>query len=373
MSTIAEMPSTEADSSKTSQKVTSDVTTASSAKPKVEKKKKTKKKSKRRTRKPVPKTKVVVRRLPPNLPQDIFMNSVKPWTAEDIVTYSLYVPGKLSKSKAKESVFSRAYFQFKTMEHVILFHQGFDGHLFVDSRGNEYRAVVEFAPYQKVPKEHKTVDVRQGTIDQDQDYLDFLESLKAEENASQQEQSEPMDGLSQIERLENRIAMVTAKTLAAEQANKPKTTPLLEHLRAQKAAQAAAKAKAAAKKSARRKAEKQAKKTTEQPSSPLANTTEAGEKTEKKKRRDRGKKKESTEKTNSEDGQAKPRPPKEPKANKPRNKPSQEINSDSSKPKKPNSRRQNNPDKTNKPPQVVKILNRQASATPSSSSASSTK
>lgn len=75
--------------------------------------------------------------------------------------------------------------------------------------GVESRAVVEFAPYQKIPKEHKTADVRQGTIDEDQDYLDFLESLKAEENKQQEDVNEPVDGLTQIERLENRIAMVT--------------------------------------------------------------------------------------------------------------------------------------------------------------------
>lgn len=79
--------------------------------------------------------------------------------------------------------------------------------------GNEYRAVVEFAPYQRIPKEHKTQDVRQGTIDQDQDYLDFLESLKAEERSQSELLNEPADGLSQIERLENRIAMVTGKKI----------------------------------------------------------------------------------------------------------------------------------------------------------------
>lgn len=77
--------------------------------------------------------------------------------------------------------------------------------------GNEYRAVVEFAPCQRIPKEHKTQDVRQGTIDEDQDYLDFLESLKAEEKSQSELLNEPADGLSQIERLENRIAMVTGK------------------------------------------------------------------------------------------------------------------------------------------------------------------
>lgn len=31
--------------------------------------------------------------------------------------------------------------------------------------GNEYRAVVEFSPFQKIPKEHKPADSRQGTIE----------------------------------------------------------------------------------------------------------------------------------------------------------------------------------------------------------------
>lgn len=107
----------------------------------------------------------------------------------------------------------------------------------------------------------------------DPDYLKFLDSLKAE----QEKKDEPSDvgeGGSQLERLENRLAMVTGKwerfilsmmmilyshfqcqiaqTLAAEQANKPKTTPLLEHIRAQKAAQAAARAKAQAAKAAKK-------------------------------------------------------------------------------------------------------------------------
>jgi hypothetical protein len=38
-------------------------------------------------------------------------------------------------------------------------------------------AVVEFAPYQKIPTEKKKVDARMGTIEKDEDYLSFLESL----------------------------------------------------------------------------------------------------------------------------------------------------------------------------------------------------
>lgn len=60
-------------------------------------KKRVKKKSKRQPRKNTLKTKVVVRRLPPNLPEKIFFNAVKPWISEETTDYSLYVPGKLSK------------------------------------------------------------------------------------------------------------------------------------------------------------------------------------------------------------------------------------------------------------------------------------
>ena len=46
------------------------------------------------------------------------------------------------------------------------FSQAYDGHTFRDKAGNESRAVVEFAPYQKLPSEKKKVDSRAGTIEQ---------------------------------------------------------------------------------------------------------------------------------------------------------------------------------------------------------------
>jgi hypothetical protein len=47
--------------------------------------------------------------------------------------------------------------------------------------GNEHEAVVEFAPYQKVvlPKENRRRDPKLNTLDQDPDYLRFLELLAA--------------------------------------------------------------------------------------------------------------------------------------------------------------------------------------------------
>ena len=38
--------------------------------------------------------KTVVRRLPPNLPEDIFWQSVGKWVTEETVTWKVYYPGK---------------------------------------------------------------------------------------------------------------------------------------------------------------------------------------------------------------------------------------------------------------------------------------
>jgi len=49
--------------------------------------------------------------------------------------------------------------------------------------GNEYPAIVEFAPFQRIPKlrSNRKKDPRAGTIENDPYYLDFVEALKAEE------------------------------------------------------------------------------------------------------------------------------------------------------------------------------------------------
>jgi len=40
-------------------------------------------------------TKVIVRRLPPNLPEDVFYDSISEWL--ESITWKSYFPGKLSK------------------------------------------------------------------------------------------------------------------------------------------------------------------------------------------------------------------------------------------------------------------------------------
>lgn len=66
---------------------------------------------------------------------------------------------------AKHVVFSRAYINFKQAEDVYDFKAKFDGHLFVGSRGNQYRCAVEYAPFQKVPAPQTKKPALQGTIE----------------------------------------------------------------------------------------------------------------------------------------------------------------------------------------------------------------
>jgi regulator of nonsense transcripts 3 len=83
----------------------------------------------------------------------------------------------------KEDIPSRAYIQFNNAEQISIFSKEYDGHVFRDkqgdlspswiarvtdtSSGKESYAVVEFAPFQKIPppKERVKIDSRVGTIE----------------------------------------------------------------------------------------------------------------------------------------------------------------------------------------------------------------
>lgn len=41
--------------------------------------------------------KTVVRRLPPNLPEDVFWQSVQQWVTDETATWKVFYPGKLKK------------------------------------------------------------------------------------------------------------------------------------------------------------------------------------------------------------------------------------------------------------------------------------
>ncbi|CAE6521032.1 unnamed protein product [Rhizoctonia solani] len=125
----------------------------------------------------VPKLKVVIRRLPPNLPEHVFWQSVAQWVTDESSSWKLYVPGKLRTKLNRENAPSRAYVEFVTPEAVIAFNRDYNGHVFRDKQGNESVAVIEYAPYQKVPHEKRKADAKIGTIEADEDFNSFLEAL----------------------------------------------------------------------------------------------------------------------------------------------------------------------------------------------------
>lgn len=102
--------------------------------------------------------KTVIRRLPPNLPEEIFWQSVQSWATEDTTVWKTYYPGKLRKRYAvlesrvnrssyhlfsanKENIPSRAYIAFKTKEQLALFSREYDGHVFRDKTGAILRSL----------------------------------------------------------------------------------------------------------------------------------------------------------------------------------------------------------------------------------------
>lgn len=124
-------------------------------------------------------TKVVIRRLPPTMTEEQFLEQISPVPAND---YMYFVKGNKSLGP---HAFSRAYINFVNQEEIFIFKEKFDDYIFVDEKGNEYPAMVEYAPFQKIPKRRsRKRDPKCGTIEQDPEYLKFLESLEQPEEVS---------------------------------------------------------------------------------------------------------------------------------------------------------------------------------------------
>ncbi|XP_003706689.1 UPF3 regulator of nonsense mediated mRNA decay [Megachile rotundata] len=161
-----------------------------------------------------PMTKVVIRRLPPTMTQDQFLEQVSPLPEHD---YLYFVKADMSMG---QFAFSRAYINFIEQQDIFMFREKFDNYVFVDSKGTEYPAVVEFAPFQRLPKKRvgKKKDLKCGTIESDPYYISFLESLKNQE-------------------AESNVAQPKTEYSYQPPDNTPKkvtTTPLLEYLKQRK-------------------------------------------------------------------------------------------------------------------------------------------
>ncbi|KAH7346417.1 putative regulator of nonsense transcripts 3A [Rhexocercosporidium sp. MPI-PUGE-AT-0058] len=131
------------------------------------------------------KLKTIVRRLAPGLTQEEFTTILgDEWTlGQGKVDWFRYKPGKDSKDASKPSKPSRAYFHLTNESHLLSLSEAVRLSIFEDAT-NTYNSscligppTVEFAPYGRTPAGRRRVDARAGTIDQDLEFMAFLEDL----------------------------------------------------------------------------------------------------------------------------------------------------------------------------------------------------
>ncbi|XP_063992966.1 regulator of nonsense transcripts 3A isoform X2 [Diachasmimorpha longicaudata] len=160
------------------------------------------------------KSMVVIRRLPPSMTQTQFIEQVSPLPDHD---YLHFVKADMSLG---QHAFSRAYINFTDQKDIFMFREKFDNYVFVDSKGTEYPAVVEFAPFQRLPKKRvvRKKDIKCGTIETDPYYVTFLESLKNLEADAAGAQPKTEFSFQPFDNSQKRVT----------------TTPLLEYLKQRK-------------------------------------------------------------------------------------------------------------------------------------------
>lgn len=129
----------------------------------------------RKAKEEKPHSKIVVRRLPPTMTKEMFLDQVSPLPEVD---YMYYIQGDTNNGF---NPFSRAYLNFINQDDLFSFSRTFDNYVFLDAKGQEYPAIVEFAMFQRVPKQRpKKKDPLMGTIESDPSYITFKENLLAE-------------------------------------------------------------------------------------------------------------------------------------------------------------------------------------------------
>ena len=163
----------------------------------------------KRVEKELHQNKVIIRRLPPDITEERFTEIINPFPDH---TYFYLAPGDHTLGPLG---CSRAYIAFENEDEIVSFRDQYDGMILESEKGGKYRAVVEFAPYQGVPKKpKKKLDARCGTIDKDSDFQSFMQSLE--------NRPEPRPSVSLETYLEE---------LEASRIKDVQVTPLIEYLR----------------------------------------------------------------------------------------------------------------------------------------------
>lgn len=119
----------------------------------------------------------MVRHLPPTMTEKEFLEQVDPLPENE---YYYYCPADWSLG---QEATCRAYIDMspKDIGEVIQFRDRFDGYVFVDSKGAEYVAIVEYAPFQWFLKNKaRSHDNKVNTIEKESHFQEFLQKLAEE-------------------------------------------------------------------------------------------------------------------------------------------------------------------------------------------------
>ncbi|KAJ4414275.1 hypothetical protein N0V85_003209 [Neurospora sp. IMI 360204] len=129
--------------------------------------------------------KVVVRRLPPLLTEEEFFKILgDEWKmGHGKVDWFSYWPGKSSQHPSRPSRPSRAYLHVIRKDDLLMLSQAVQNVVWEDAKESYNDPVlilpptVELSIHKKIPSDKKRLDNRQGTIDQEPEFMAFLESL----------------------------------------------------------------------------------------------------------------------------------------------------------------------------------------------------
>lgn len=165
-------------------------------------------------------SRVVIRHLPPTMSEEQFLDQISPLPDHN---YFHYAAADLSLGPY---AFCRATINFIRKDDIFIFKDKFDGYVFLDSKGNEYPATVEFSLYQKIPHRRsgnsKRKDPKCGTIQEDTDYKSFLETLNNQDGKN-------------LPSAEVYLEEIEARTKDLKASKGKMTTPLIEFLKQKKA------------------------------------------------------------------------------------------------------------------------------------------
>ncbi|KAF3071060.1 putative nonsense-mediated mrna decay protein [Daldinia childiae] len=166
--------------------------------------------------------KVLVRRLPPGITEEEFRTILrKEWkSGNGKVEWTKFQEGQISQDPSNPSTPARCYLQVRS-EDIPALAEAVQRSTWEDEKRtfNDSALVgppyLEVSIYQKVPTTKRRTDSKQGTIDQDPDFMAFLDSLTQDSNVKEVD-AEQADDLGKTD-------------------TKVTTTPLVEYLKEKKA------------------------------------------------------------------------------------------------------------------------------------------